>query len=401
MDKEDEEVNEVKLTIIGWYGTETIGDRAILAGLISRISALMCVEKIFVGSLNPFFTERTIYEDKEFINKISSQQIDISCFNSKNVKELKEKIIISDLLIMGGGPIMEIKELFMIEYAFQFAKKQGKMTALMGCGFGPLYSKKYKSVAVNILENSDTIIFRDLQAKKNAEKDLEKYGRGIVDLEQLCVAIDPAVHAAFKYLELNISVKARSSSETIINLRKFPDIYLGDNEGNIVEDFIVKSIKKISEDSSIEEIVFVPMHCFRDGNDDRDYLNQLVIRNYNKNNIKVQNRVLTLEETFEKFYSAKNTIGMRFHSVVLMTILNKNNYIFDYTDPDSGKIIGFLRDIDKDNFYKKRYISLHKVNGADIILWKFMDDEVFNFDKEKIEEKLKVYDRELLKLISK
>lgn len=35
----------MKITIIGWYGTETIGDRAILAGLFSFLTNHMKILK--------------------------------------------------------------------------------------------------------------------------------------------------------------------------------------------------------------------------------------------------------------------------------------------------------------------------------------------------------------------
>ena len=44
----------MKITIIGWYGTETIGDRAILAGLISIFNQAYDEFEVKLGSLNPF-----------------------------------------------------------------------------------------------------------------------------------------------------------------------------------------------------------------------------------------------------------------------------------------------------------------------------------------------------------
>ncbi len=44
----------MRILIIGWYGTETIGDRAILAGLISFFSKVYRCFEIKIGSLYPF-----------------------------------------------------------------------------------------------------------------------------------------------------------------------------------------------------------------------------------------------------------------------------------------------------------------------------------------------------------
>jgi polysaccharide pyruvyl transferase WcaK-like protein len=55
----------MNITIIGWYGTETVGDRGILAGILDIIN-ISEVDNIFLGSLYPFFTERTLSEDYYF-----------------------------------------------------------------------------------------------------------------------------------------------------------------------------------------------------------------------------------------------------------------------------------------------------------------------------------------------
>ncbi len=78
----------MKITIIGWYGTETIGDRAILAGLISFFDKSYVNFEIKLGSLYPFFSERTINEDYSFYKEIIRKDIKIDLFNSKDSKEL-------------------------------------------------------------------------------------------------------------------------------------------------------------------------------------------------------------------------------------------------------------------------------------------------------------------------
>jgi hypothetical protein len=56
---------------------------------------------------------------------------------------------------------------------------------------------------------------------------------------------------------------------------------------------------------------------------------------------------------------------MRFHSVLLQTIVNGSNYILDYTEIKKGKIVGFVNDIDNDGFYNNRCIHLQKLLKED------------------------------------
>ena len=105
----------MRITVIGWYGTETIGDRAILAGLFSFFKKAYGDCEIQIGSLYPFYSERMLNEDFSFWKQIVGDNLKVTQFNSKKAKELKLAIKNSDLLVMGGGPLMHIDELFMVD----------------------------------------------------------------------------------------------------------------------------------------------------------------------------------------------------------------------------------------------------------------------------------------------
>ena len=83
----------VKIAVIGWYGTETIGDRAILAGLV-RVFALTFNDfSIRLGSLFTVLTERTLLEDIDFLSECSgTERLSISILHSLNHKCLRNNI---------------------------------------------------------------------------------------------------------------------------------------------------------------------------------------------------------------------------------------------------------------------------------------------------------------------
>ena len=53
----------MNVCILGWYGTETLGDRAILDGIIRIYNEVENESIFYIGSLHPLLTERTIIED--------------------------------------------------------------------------------------------------------------------------------------------------------------------------------------------------------------------------------------------------------------------------------------------------------------------------------------------------
>jgi polysaccharide pyruvyl transferase WcaK-like protein len=137
------------------------------------------------------------------------------------------------------------------------------------------------------------------------------------------------------------------------------------------------------------------MHYFHVGGDDRVLLNSIAL-DLNLENIEVQNSNLTLKTTIEVFQNAYFNVGMRFHSIVLQTISSGKNYILDYTEPNKGKTIGFLKDIDNKRFFKDRYVSIQE----DEITLDIIKDtnEKFLLEESEVMERLNIYINELTKI---
>lgn len=374
----------MKITIIGWYGTETIGDRAILAGLISFFHKSYDDFEIKLGSLYPFFSQRTLNEDYSFYKEIIKKDIKMAIFNSKDTVELLSAINESDLVVMGGGPLMDLSELFMVEYAFKKAKKLGIITALLGCGVGPLFHKKYRKSVLNISLNSDITILRDNKSKDNLEEIYKEFNK-FYDTSSVHTSYDPAVECTLEYNKLN---QSKQQDYIAINLREFPLEYNKHKDSKNINEELKMFIEDLADKYEDREIRLIPMHYFYIGNDDRVFLNAIAL-NLQKENIKVQNPNLTLKETIEVYQNAYFNVGMRFHSVVLQTIVSGKNYVLDYTEPKKGKIYGFLFDIDKENFYASRYISLQE----DSINTNILNEENLKFDinEDSVKERLKIY----------
>lgn len=376
----------MKVLIIGWYGTETIGDRAILAGLIQLLTKELGAIDLVLGSLFPFFSERTIYEDKETIKKTSYGSVNYSIIDTSNSSELKKAVIDSDLVVMGGGPLMDLSELYMVDYAFKLAKKKHKKTAILGCGVGPLFHKHYRKTVLSIVENSDVTVLRDTFSKNNLEEIYREFSKDFSE-SAVEVGFDPAVHYTYR---VNEFIKPNFDKEYIsINLRSFPSEYSLDEKKGIVNSKLETFVSSVAEYFPSTEILLTPMHYFHIGDDDRYFLNEIKFK-LGKENIHVQNEPLSLEETVRVYSNAKFNIGMRFHSVVLQTIVSGKNFILDYTQPKKGKISGFVDDIDQSGFYDKRYICLQE-QFSDFGFEYSTVDNKFSFGSKLIEQSEETY----------
>lgn len=343
----------VRIVIIGWYGTETIGDRAILAGLMNVFGQCFDSFEIILGSLFPFYSERTIFEDYGFYKRISNNKLQgISIFDSQRINEMRGSIGNSDFVFFGGGPIMDDDFLFLIEYAFKCARKKKKLTGVLGCGLGPLTNEKYVQCTVNILRMSDVIILRDRVSLKY----IEPYYNNL----KIIYAIDPALFAA-DFFRNNVESNNDQNPYVAVNFRDLNYVnksYTGNEVNNLFH-----KILDLEQKTNSLEIQLVPNHTFVIGGDDRYYLNN-ILKEYKKDGINVQNIPLSLEQTMKVYQNAAHCYGMRFHTALLMTVLNGKAFVLDYTDPEKGKIIGLLTSLNLLKRYKEsnRYVNL--LNGS-------------------------------------
>lgn len=387
-----------KVCILGWYGTETIGDRAIFAGILSLLKKSLGIFEVNLGSLYPTYSERTLLEDEKLYQDVLGYKIKINLFDSKNKKELIKYIKDSDYIFMGGGPIMHISPLYMIHYAFKYAKKLDKKTGLLGCGIGPIFFNKYKKLSLKIINNSDLIILRDNKSKDNILNIAKEFRFNLKT--NIKVGVDPAIELILEYMKSKGKSESRSNDYIAVNLREFPSEYSKINIKNKIDAIVENFIKDLSRKFFEIPIFLIPMHYYFIGNDDREFLNKIKFNLTEAKNVYIQNKILTLEETLEIFKNAYFNIGMRFHSVVFQTIISGKNYILDYTEPKKGKISGFIEDIDKNNFYQNRYYNLQEKIDKKINVDRFITNEnsKFNLDYSLIKDKLKQYVIELNKL---
>lgn len=382
----------MRILITGWYGTETIGDRAILANLL-RDLFLACPEpRVSISSIYPFFTARTLHEDRSFYTDVMAIPValvdDIEIVDARKLSQFRREVLSSDLIVIGGGPFDQIAQMGMLEYAFKLAKARSIKTLVYGCGVNPLKNKKFITCFENIIKNADSVILRDQKSLELAERYVRD--QGITD--QVNVAIDPAVFAALRFAKYKQDYFGDEDAGYIaLNLRDYPQIYDTEREGASVNDVALDVLKSMSPD---RKIVFVPMHYFATGGDDRAI--GCWAKSEQKSKMSVVTDPLNLLQTMDVFARADACIGMRFHSVVFQTVLNGNNYILNYTDSGYGKIPGFIEMIDGIDFYRSRIINLQSGERNEL----HFSEDSFVINEKLIDQYQNVYTSEINQLVA-
>ncbi len=315
-----------QVLITGWYGTETVGDKAILGSIFDYYSQKYEEVNFVVSSLYPFVTKKTLRE----IN-VQSAIIDVYSYN------FIKSIYLSDVIVMGGGPLMDIGEMAIPLWAFTLAKQKGIQTHIFGCGLGPL---KNLDTIKSIFKYSDQIWLRDQASVQLAKK-------AVSDSDCIILYGDPAKNYVLKRSKELIQAR-REKPYFALFLREWPYDYsngLGRDEfEKTKKDFdsnLAYFIQEISKQYSISPFAY-PMHTFCVGQDDRDYFRKIQREFLQEDDFNFHKFNSSVDETIQVMKGAKINITMRFHSVLFAHTLNTSFYPIDYTN--GGKIKAYLED---------------------------------------------------------
>lgn len=336
------QLDSATVLIVGWYGTETIGDKAILWSVVNNLKLRSNPpEKIYLSSLYPFISQWTVKELN--LNGIEV----IETYTS----EFEATCRLVDEVIVGGGPLMDIEPLNHILYAFIQAAKNKKIARIEGCGIGPLFDPLYTEVVSEIFRLADHITLRDSVSASRGATDFNRK-----DIE---IVPDPATNYVVSVKNSNGSLTPSVTSSKEKNvacfLRQLTSEYRGDLDEQLFislqerfEAQLVQMLSYISNEHHLE-VSLLPMHTFSVGGDDRKFSRKLakdveVIAERKNISSKVSYKrgIVSPLEIIQSMSHARFSVCMRFHSVLFAQTLGVPYIAIDYTS--GGKIESYLRD---------------------------------------------------------
>ena len=336
----------LRTSIIGWYGTETMGDLAILDGILAVLNSVSPTSRVHLGSLYPFYSERTMLQERPVFEK-TAPGAEIRIFEIMDRAATEEVLDDTDILIFGGGPLMDLEELYLMHRTVKSAARRNIPIVLMGCGLGPVREEGYIRLIGDMVRMSSRTIWRDEGSMQLAE-------RLGMDTARMCVIGDPARISVDEYGTGHPEHHIQEDTWAV-NLRRFPEAEYGANP------FDAGGAAAILAEAGkyCRKLQLVPMHTFAIGGDDRDFFAE-IMGERDKPDTEVLWKPLNLHELYDIYASAGACIGMRYHAVLMQTLLNGNNYIFDYTAGAGDKTAGFLRQADPKHFYRDRIWNMRE-----------------------------------------
>lgn len=313
-----------KVLVCGWYGTETLGDKAILGGIAHSIQRALGTVDLTVVSLFPYVSEVTRRQMPELKGcRIVSSGDGVSLAGS------------ADLVVFGGGPLMAIDELADMEAVFSVAKSRGVPTLVAGCGVGPLGEKWHNEALKTILSLATLRVYRDAKSRDLARE----LG---VDISGDLVAEDPAFTWLYRQREKLQSSPPNTHKVLLLGLRDFPHStyarHLGADECQTAKRRYEQSVLMALEVLVVRHPDLVirplPMCTNHFGDDDRWFYRRLFRHNATLNtrlDLSLLGAELSPRDYCEAFRSAHVALTMRFHSLVFALGLEVPAVAIDYT----------------------------------------------------------------------
>lgn len=315
-----------QVLICGWYGTETLGDKGIIGGVMHALRRQLGEDTRFVVvALYPYISEMTRRQMPEFRNtRIVAPEEGIGLARHM------------DYVVFGGGPLMAIDSLAPMQAIFERAKQGDARTIVAGCGVGPLGDAWHNDSIATILRLADIRVYRDARSRDYAQQ----IG---VDAAQDPVAEDPAFTWLASIAEQLPSKTPDPEHQTLLlGLRDFPyqeyarhiplaqALTIRDNYERVVVEALTQLV--IKRPNLV--IRPLPMCTNHFGSDDRWFYRRL-FRQQPKLEAMLDYSLLGPEMAplpyCEAFRAADALLAMRFHSLVFGLGLGVNSVGMDYT----------------------------------------------------------------------
>ncbi len=317
--------NWKKVLILGWWGTETLGDKAILAELLDFILHRSPNCNIAVSSYEDMVVKQTFRE----LNRSQPEIVPISqCFNKKLVSSV-------DAVIIGGGPLMGIMELNYILDAFIEADKQEKERVIFGCGINPGLSPRYEKIVKGLCNLATRGFFRDEESFQIARD----YG---IREENFGFSTDPAVAFVSKWQK----DKTKDRSRIVTLLRENTGEYVKNrNELKKHNARLAESVAKALEGRNAD---LLAMHNLYLGNDDRIFNRKIYSKISDNENIYLEREYLTFYRMLERINNAKYITAMRYHGHLFALAMEIPFLSIDYSSAN-GKVDNLIRRLNLEN----------------------------------------------------
>lgn len=326
--------NDVRrVLLVGWYGTETLGDVAILEGILRSYLKKNPRLEFILPSQYPEYSVLSLDETLRSLREEFDIQISIVRYEDKWVIQ---KNADCDLVAFAGGPLMDLDELHWMVLIFQNARSADRYCVVEGCGIGPVHRTESREAILALLRMAHQIRLRDRQSSDLAKK------WGISKTMQ--IVSDPSTIALSSWGDAAMDVL--EPPYIVCCLREPTDEYLERVDKGTFRDRMAAFLSRLTEAFPTHKIHLCAMHHFAVGGDDRIFARYLQ-NCLNNPLIRADMQPRTPREMMRLMRGAQSIVTMRFHSVIFASHSGRPFLALDYTN--GGKVFAFMKESGREN----------------------------------------------------
>lgn len=314
------------ITIVGWWGSETVGDVAILGQLLEECREIAPELSVTIVSFDATHTRATLTElGRDDVVLVSTGPASAWA------------IIGCRTQIVGGGPLMESPSMPLWAWRGRLARAAGARVLLYANGIGPIRTPRAERAIARLLRTATHIVVRDSTSRQWCE---ERAGR--VDVVQ---SFDPA----YDYVRGQRSIGRTRRAQLALALRAAPAAYLGAADSALATanflDAIAAALNAVTSAHDIQ-IVGIVMHTGFADSDDAMLYEQLRARLREPARLivpasqRVQDVIRILEES-------QAALTVRFHAMIFSLATDTPFVAIDYARP-AGKVSAAAADVGRE-----------------------------------------------------
>ncbi|HRN52183.1 MAG TPA: polysaccharide pyruvyl transferase family protein [Gemmatimonadaceae bacterium] len=331
------------ITIIGWWGSETAGDIAILGQLLAEVDEVARELRPTIVSFDADLTRRSLAA----LNRSTVRVLPLGLGSAWTLVSAKA-------VMFGGGPLMESPTLPIWAMRAAVARLAGVRVMLYGNGIGPLRSARASRAVAALLRLSTQVALRDGAA--------QQWARQHVPEVRTARTFDPA----FDFVRSSLVPSVRREPMLALALRAPPAAYLGVSDASDATEATDRFVSLLAStldglldrhDLSLEGIV---MHTGFAGSDDHVLFERLRAKLRHPHRLYVTPGVHSPTDVIATLQRAQAALTVRFHAMIFALATETPFVAIDYARP-AGKVSAAADDIGR---------------SAEVIAWDALDVEV-------------------------
>jgi polysaccharide pyruvyl transferase WcaK-like protein len=303
-----------RVVICGWWGSETVGDVAILGQLLTECDAVAPRARVTLVSF-----DRTV--SRETLRDLGRENIELLGVGLRS----GWAAVSARCLIFGGGPLMESPRMPLWALRARLARWGGTRVMLYACGIGPVRSARVTRSIASLVRSATEIVLRDRASIE--------WHDGLARRAGATLSFDPA----FDFVR-NLSREPAPGrrSQLALALREPPSTYLGDlDRARATEQFLdllAETLKTLMAIRPLNLVGCVMHTGFADG-DDHSMYERLRTRLAEPEKLQVAPGRHSIHDVVHVFRTSQAVLAVRFHAMILALASNTPFVAVDYARP--------------------------------------------------------------------